>query len=147
MTAVAQRSDELRTRTRFGTLQLDKEDALIFEGRRLEPAIKVNSGMDLSQPYRMGDTDVVLVSVIGGTACPYQYYFVSATKAGAKGTAAFGSCNQATSVERKGESISVTMHGFLGPFEPEEERKRAFREIHVFVFHDGVVTVHGKPVK
>jgi hypothetical protein len=144
---VAQKSEELKTKTRFGTLELDREDALIFNGKRLEPAVKVNSGMDLSQPYRIGSADVVLVTVIGGTACPYQYYFFSATKSGAKVTPAFGSCNKGTIVERKDGSLVVTMHGFQGPFEPEAQRQKAFHETHLFVFRDGSVTDHGKLVR
>lgn len=145
--AFAQKSEELQARTRFGTFELDREGTLAFKGHRLEPPIKVNSGMDLSEPYRIGETDVVLVTVIGGTACPYLYYFASATKSGAKATSAFGTCNEATNTERKGDSISVTMHGFLGPFEPETQRRKAFGETHVFVFRDGAVTEKGKPVR
>jgi hypothetical protein len=145
--AVAQKSQELQTRTRFGVLTLDQQDRLVFRGHRLEPPIEPGTGMDLSEPFRIGQTDVVLVTKIGGTACPFRYYFVSATNSGAKATPAFGTCNEATSVKRVGNRISLTMHGFLGPFEPEAQRRKAFQQIHVFVFQDGAVTENGKPIE
>jgi hypothetical protein len=142
--AFAQQSQELETRTRFGTLNLDRQNMLAFRGHRLEPPIQPNSGMDMGAPYHIGATDVVLVTDYSGTACPFQYYFVSATKSGAKATPAFGTCNEVTSIKRSGDSISLTMHGFLGPFEPEAQRRKAFRETHIFVFRDGAVTENGK---
>jgi hypothetical protein len=145
--AFAQKSQELETRTRFGTLTFDRQNMLVFKGHRLEPQIKVNARMDLGNSFHIGATDVVLVTDYGGTACPVQYYFVSATKSGAKATPSFGTCNEATSIKRSGDSISLTMHGFLGPFEPEAQRRKAFRETHVFVFRDGAVTENGKAVR
>jgi hypothetical protein len=44
-------------------------------------------------------------------------------------------------------SVTLTMQGFLGPFEPEAQRKKAFKEKHLIVFQDGAVTDNGKPAK
>ena len=143
--AFAQSSEVLETRTRFGTLTLDKERMLVFNGQRLEPSIQVNSGMDMGTPFHIGATDVVLVINFGGACSPAQYYFVSATKTGAKATPPFGTCNDEKSVMRNGDSILVTMHGYRGPFEPEADRRKAACETHVFVFRDGIVTERGRP--
>ena len=141
--ACAQAAQELRVSTRFGHFTVAENRMLLFKGRPLDPPLKGNSGIDVGEPMRIGETDVVLVTDIGGTACPYTYYFVTASKSGAKATARFGTCNEATDVHSTRDSISVIMHGFLGPFEPEAQRRKAFREIHVFVFHDGVVSEKG----
>jgi len=139
--------DEVHSTTRFGTLTLDKENYVQFKGHRLSPAMQANNSIDLGEPYPIGVSDVVLVTIIGGTACPYLYHFVVVTKEGARATREFGTCNESEEVERKGASIEVHMHGFLGPFEPEPARKKAFRENHTFVFKDGVITDNGKLVK
>jgi|ERR1700728_52692 len=138
--ALAQNSQLLETKTRFGTLTLDDQNELTFNARPLEPPIKVNSSMDLGTPFHIGPADVVLVIDYGGTACPAQYYFVTISKLGAKGTASFGTCNDDRTVQRSGDSILVTMHGYRGPFEPDAERRKAARETHVFVYHDRAVT-------
>ena len=143
----AQNAHELKSRTRFGRLELDDQNMLTFNGHRLDPPIQPGFGMDLSEPYRFGATDVVLVTKIGGTACPVLYYFVSVTESGAHATRPVGTCNQATSIERRGDSIALTMHGFLGPFEPEEQRRKAFQDAHVLIFRNGAITDNGKRVR
>jgi hypothetical protein len=140
--ALGQNSQELQARTRFGTLEMD-HGKLVFKGQPLEPPIEMNSGMDLGEPFAIGATDVVLVTNYGGTACPAEYYFVTVSKSGAKGTAAFGTCNDDATVKRTGDSILVTMHGYRGPFEPEAERTKAAHETHVFVYRDGAMTERG----
>jgi hypothetical protein len=138
--AIAQSAQELRVSTRFGPFTLGEGRMLLFKGHPLDPPLKGNSSIDVGEPMRIGETDVVLVTDIGGTACPFLYYFVIATKSGAKATSRFGTCNEATDVRRSGDSISLTMHGFLGPFEPEAQRKKALRQTHVFILRDGVVS-------
>jgi hypothetical protein len=145
--AGAQSSEELRVQTRFGPLTLDDKDRLLFKGDLIEPVMQANSGIDAGNPFHIGDSDVVLVTIIGGTACPFLYHFVTVTQASAKATKEFGTCNESLSVERKGGSISLTMHDYRGPFEPEAERQAAFRRIVVYAFRDGLVTKNGKPLK
>jgi hypothetical protein len=88
----------------------------------------------------------VLITKSGGTSCPALYYFVTVSSSGVTATGSFGTCNEAKDIERNGDSISLTVQGFLGPYEPEAKRKKAFAETHVFVFHNGAVTDNGKPV-
>ena len=133
--------------TRFGPVDFDQNEMLAFHGQRVKPEIQGGRGTFLSEAYRMGTTDVVLVTKAGGTACPVRYYFVAVSEAGAKATGSFGTCNEATSIEHKGDSIVLKMQGFLGPFEAEDKRKKAFGERHVFVYRDGIVTDNGKSVQ
>jgi hypothetical protein len=131
--------EQARISTRFGPLTIGKDRELLFRGRPFVPSIVGNNGLDLGQPFHVGTADVVLVSDNGGTACPYLYHFVTVTRSGAKATRAFGTCNAVTRVKPNGNSILVTMRGYRGPFEPESERRRAFGQVHVFVFREGVV--------
>jgi hypothetical protein len=144
---LAQSGEELRVQTRFGVLSLDNQDRLLFKDRLIKPVMKANSGFDVGKPFRIGASDGVLVTIIGGTACPYLYHLVTVSQAGAKATNSFGTCNEARSVERKGDSISLTMHDYRGPFEPEADRNAALKRTVVFIFRDGVVSRDGKPVK
>ena len=145
--AAAQHAEELRVRTRFGTFTLDGKSRLLFNGHLIEPVMRANSGIDVGTPFHIGDSDVVLVTIIGGTACPYLYHFVTVAKSTVKATPEFGTCNEALPVERHGDSISVTLHDYRGPFEPEAERKAAEKRTEVFIFRAGVVNRNGKPIR
>ena len=92
------------SKTRFGTLEFNEKDVLAFQGKPLDPSVQ-GGGAYLSEPYPMGAKDVVLVTKPGGTACPVKYYFVTVTKDGATATRSIGTCNEATSTERKGNSV------------------------------------------
>jgi hypothetical protein len=136
-----------KSSTRFGSLTVNDQRMLLFNGHPLQPPVEGNSSLDLGEPFRIGSTDVVLVTDNGGTACPVLYYFVTVSRWGAKATPSFGTCGEVTNVKRNGNSISLTMPGFQGPFEPEAEKRKAARHRHLFVFRDGVVTENGKQVK
>src|SRR5256885_2130055 len=133
--------------TRFGALTVRDAGVLLFKGAPVEPKIEANNSLDLSEPYQIGTSDVVLVTDNGGTACPALYYFVTVTKSGAKGTPSFGTCSDLIKVKRTGDSISVSMPGYQGPSESKRAQLRAARERHVFIYHAGAVTENGKPVK
>ena len=128
-----------QVQSRFGSLSVGDDTVLRFRGHRLQPSIKGGYSLNLGRPFRMGESDVVLVTDNGGTACPYLYYFVSLSDSGAQATHSFGTCNAVISVKQKDNSILLSMHGYRGPFEPYEERIKAARQIHTFVFHDGAV--------
>jgi len=135
------------TTTRFGALTVSEAGMLLFKGKPVKPTIEANNSLDLSAPYQIGASDVVLVTDNGGTGCPATYYFVTVTKSGAKVTPAFGTCSDLIKLKRTGDSISVSLPGFQGPFESMRARSRAARERHVFIYRAGVVTENGKPVK
>jgi hypothetical protein len=133
--------------TRFGTLTVAKDRILLFKGHKLEPSIEGNNSLNLGTLLHIGPNDVVLVMDNGGTACPFLYYFLTVNKGGARATKSFGTCAELASIKRSADSISVRMPGFRGPFEPASEQRKANKERHVFLFHDGVVTENGKPVE
>ena len=135
------------TTTRFGALTVNDDKMLLFKGRPLNPPVEGNNSLDVGKPYQIGNTDLVLITDNGGTACPYLYYFVTVSASGAKPSPLFGTCAEVTAVKRNGDSILVYMSGFEGPFESERKQLRAAREKHVFIFRAGVVTENGKRVK
>jgi len=143
----AKLQDTQSVSTRFGVLSVNEDKILQFKGQSLVPVIEGNNGLDLGEVMRMGATDVVLVTDNGGSGCPAVFYFVSVTRSGAKATPEFGTCSDLATVKRNGNSISVTMPGFLGPFEPKSAQRRAAKERHVFIYRAGVVTENGRPVK
>jgi hypothetical protein len=139
--------EENNATTRFGALTVSGAGVLLFKSAPVQPTIEANNSLDLSEPYQIGAADVVLVTDNGGTACPATYYFVTLTKGGAKVSHPFGTCSDLIKVKQTGSSISVSMPGFLGPFESKRAQSRAARERHVFIYHAGVVTENGKPIK
>lgn len=143
--ALAQETNAITTR--FGALTVSDAGVLLFKGTPVQPTIEANNSLDLSQPYQIGGSDVVLITDNGGTSCPALYYFVTATKSGAKVTPSFGTCSDLTRIKRTDDSISVSMPGYQGPSESKRAQLRAARERHVFIYHAGVVTENGKPVK
>jgi hypothetical protein len=142
----AQNSDE-EIRTRFGIVGFDDNGQLRFRGHLVQPGIQTSRTLDLSGVYRLADRDVVMVTAIDGIACPYRYYFVSVNKEGAKVSDEVGTCAKADDIQSDRHSVTMIMQGFLGPFEPEEKRRKAFKEKHSIVFRNGVVTDNGNVVK
>jgi hypothetical protein len=138
--ALAQSEPAYRLATRFGELSVRRDEVLRFNEQPLEPLLKGNDGLYVGNPFVTGESDVVLVTNVGGTACPRLYWFVSVTRSGALATCSFGTCSVALTVTRSGDTIRVSMRGYRGPFEPEAEQRKAAAQTHVFVFHDGVVT-------
>jgi hypothetical protein len=135
------------TTTRFGALTVNDDKMLLFKGHPLNPPVGGNNSLDVGKPNQIGATDVALITNNGGTTCPFLYYLVTVSASGAKSSPLFGTCAEVTTVKRTGDSLSVYMPGFEGPFESERKQLRASREKHVFIFRAGVVTENGKRVK
>ena len=133
--------------TRFGSLKINDENMLLFKNRPLNPEIQGNSSLSVVGTYQLGSNDVVLIQDNGGTACPAQLYFVTTSASGVKATSAFGTCSDLIEAKQVSDSISVTMPGFMGPFESEAAQKKAAKEKHVFVLRAGVLTENGKLIK
>jgi hypothetical protein len=72
--ALAQETNAITTR--FGALTVSDAGVLLFKGTPVQPTIEANNSLDLSQPYQIGASDVVLITDNGGTSCPALYYFV-----------------------------------------------------------------------
>src|SRR5258706_3469280 len=136
--ALAQEENTIRTR--FGALTISDAVTLLFKGNPLDPPFEEDAGLSLSRLNRIGDADVVLVTLDGGKACPALYYFVTVKESGAKITHAFGTCSDLITIKRTGDSISVSMPGYQGDFESKRAQRRAALEKHLFVYRAGVFT-------
>lgn len=147
VSSAAPAQQENSVTTRFGALTISEDGKLLFRGVPVQPAIEANNSLDLSEPYQIGTADVVLVTDNGGTACPATYYFVTVKEIGIKVTPSFGTCSDLIKIKRTGDSISVSMPGYLGSFESKRAQSKAARERHVFIYRAGVVTKNGKLVK
>jgi hypothetical protein len=144
ISALAQETKDVTTR--FGALTVNEGGVLLFKGSPVQPTVEADNSLDLSEPYQVGASDVVLVTDNGGTACPAIYYFVTVTKSGAKVTPSFGTCSDLITVKRVGDSISVSMPVHQGPGMSRTARSRTARGRHVYIYRAGVVTENGKPV-
>ena len=126
--------------TRFGSLKINEQYILLYKNRPLSPTIRGNSSLSIVNIYQIGNSDVVLIQDNGGTACPASFIFLSVTSNGVKTTERFGTCADLIESKLVKESIFVKMPGFMGPYQPLEERMEAAGETHVFVFKAGVLT-------
>ena len=133
--------------TRFGSLKINDENMLLYKNRPLNPEIQGNNSLSVAGTYRLGNSDVVLIQDNGGTACPAQLYFVTVSTSGVKATSAFGTCTDLINAKQVADSISVTMPGFMGPFESKAAQRKAAKEKHVYLFKGGILTEYGKPIK
>ena len=68
--AGAQAQETATIQTRFGALMVNDAGVLLFKGAPFQPAIEANNSLDLSEPYQIGSSDIVLVTDNGGTSCP-----------------------------------------------------------------------------
>ncbi len=133
--------------TRFGSLKINDEGALLFKNRPFKPEIQGNNSLSVMGTYQIDNRDLVLVQDNGGTACPAQFYFISVSASGAKATSEFGTCADLITVKKMPDSISVTMPGYQGSFESKAAQRKASKEKHVYVFNGVVLTENGKPIK
>jgi hypothetical protein len=138
--------------TRYGTLTMQAENRVNFEGRLffhgkpLRPDVRGNNALYLRKTFRLANADTLLFEDSGGTGCPYLWYFVTVSRSGATATHAFGSCGELIDSAQSGQTITLRTHGFLGPFEPAAAQRKASGETHIYVFRHGVVTENGKAV-
>lgn len=141
---------EKKVKTRFGVVSMREEDKrLLFKGKPVAPAIEGNNGLDIVAHYEMGQSDVLLLQNIGGTACPALFHFITVSAAGLRATPEFGTCSESIypSMDSKTATITITTNGFRGPFEPEVDKQKAYMTKTVFRFANGQLTENGKSVK
>lgn len=106
--------------------------------------VQGNAALHIVAHFELEGQDIVLLQDTGGTACPALYRFASLTPQGIAVTPEFGTCSNIATVAT-GEGHSglrepvVTMNGSRGPFEPEEEQRRAHMQLHRFVLRLGQV--------
>lgn len=133
--------------TRFGALEINDENMLLYKKLPLNPEIQGNNGLSVLGTYQFGNSDVILIQDNGGVACPAQLYFVTVSASDVKATSDFGTCSDLMNIKQTTDSISITMPGFMGPFESEAAQSKAAKKKHVYVFKGGVLTENGKPDK
>ena len=97
--------------TRFGQLKTDEDGMeLLYKGKSI---VQGNNGIRLVKKFQIGESDVLLLQDRGGNACPSLYRFVALTKAGGTVSELFGSCNDLTNATQTGDTIQVSMLGYL----------------------------------
>lgn len=120
--------------TRYGKLSIDEESALLFNGKIVEPRIQGNNGLSFEEIFKIGNTDVVLIQNIGGTACPALFTLVTVSISGLSQTPDFGTCSDLAESTTNGKSITITMPKIRG------------KGMAKYVFTGGKLTENGKPV-
>ena len=141
---------EKTAKTRYGTVSVREDDnVLLYKGKPVSPEIQGNSSLNIVASYEAGKNDILLLQDTGGTACPALFRFVTLGPKGLSTTPEFGTCSDIaypTFDEKTG--ITVAMTGFLGPFEPEAQQKKAYMTKHVYRLRmDGVLVGNGKIVR
>ena len=106
--------------------------------------VQGNAALHVVAHFEQEGQDIVLLQDTGGTACPALYRFATLTPKGIAVTPAFGTCTDIATVTLNEVQDGVpepvvTMAGFLGPFEPEEEQRRAHMQLHQFTLRQGQV--------
>lgn len=133
--------------TRFGSLEVNDGNVLLFNNQVLNPEIQGNNSLSLIGVYQVADSDVVLVQDNGGTGCPALYYLLNISSSGVKPTPEFGSCTDLIFVKKMKKSIVVKMGGYRHISSSKAEFKKASKEKFTYVFKGGVLTENGKRLK
>lgn len=99
-----------------------------------------------SEEFHEGDTIKVgnkFVTIYGtsqdfiGSFCPGGSTILVE---GNKVTEPFGTCSEDFDLKVIGDKIVITQSGFAGPFEGEQEQRKAAKEKYQFTYHNGKVT-------
>lgn len=125
--------------TRYGILTIDDANLLFFQGRPVSPRVEGNSFLSFEKRFEFPNTDLVLVQDTGGTACPAQYYVINVSNRGARASRPFGTCSDLIYVSRTAEGLTVSMPGFMGPFEPRRSGQQAARKRYIYTYTKGAV--------
>ena len=141
---------EMRVKTRFGDVVVQEGDsAVLVNGQSVLPAQEEPVSIVRNAP--VGAEDVLLLQSGSGTACPALFQLLAVSAQGVQVSPKFGSCSDlvfAVVEEKPNQTpkLSIRMLGFAGPFEPEEEQRKAAQKIVEFVYQQGSLTRDGKPV-
>ena len=111
--------------------------------------VQGNSRLDIVAHFELEGQDIVLLQDTGGTACPALFRFATLTSQGIAVTPEFGTCSDIATVAMNsvtldpGPELVVSMAGYRGPFESEQEQQRAYRQLHRFTLRQGVIHEQG----
>lgn len=123
---------ETYLKTKFGTLSVDENKVLHFNGKPVTPGVMGNSALSVGPAYDMGGKVLVLAKNIGGTACPELFNIITIDKNKAVSSPTFGICDEPSKIQVFNQSLTVEVEGKQG--------------FHKYVFADGVLTDNGKVV-
>jgi hypothetical protein len=141
---------EKQVKTRFGEVVMQEGDsAVLMNGQTVLPAQEEPVSIVRNAP--VGAEDVLLLQSGSGTACPALFQLLVVSAQGVQVSPKFGSCSDlvfAVVEEKRNQApkLSIRMLGFAGPFEPEEEQRKAAQKLVEFVYQQGALTLDGKPV-
>lgn len=141
---------ETQVKTRFGEVVVQEGDsAALVNGQFVLPAQEGPVIIVRNAP--VGAEDVLLLQSGSGTACPALFQLLAVSTQGVQVSPKFGSCSDrvfAVVEEKRNQAprLSIRMLGFAGPFEPEEEQRKAAQKLVEFVYQQGALTLDGKPV-
>jgi hypothetical protein len=127
-------------------LTVSDDNALLFNGKPVSPELDVAGSLSVGQIFTLGFGEAALVVDQLGEACPAKLWIVAATGNSVKPTPKFGTCTDLYEVKQAGDTITITMAGFLGPASSRAAQAKAAKEHHVFVYKNGALTENGKPV-
>ena len=139
-----------QAKTRFGLVSVREDDMrLLFKGKPVTPAIEGNSSLSIVAHYEIGQSDVLLLQNTGGTACPALFHFITVNAAGLRATPEFGTCSDIIypSWDSKTGTVAITTNRFMGQFQSEAEKRKAYMTKTVFRFANGQLTENRKSVK
>jgi hypothetical protein len=114
-------AEEHVVHTRFGILKTkdigmdtDSPAAVYYNNQLLTDKDEDGRFLNVEKKFRIGNTDVILISDdSGGTNCPTLYFFVTTSRSEAKISPKFGTCNDLSRVKRTADSISIVMNNFM----------------------------------
>lgn len=141
---------EMRVKTRFGVVTVQEGDSSVaLNGQTVLPAQE--EPVSIVRHASVGAEDVLLLQSGSGTACPALFQLLGVSAQGVQVSPKFGSCSDrvfAVVEEKRNQAprLSIRTLGFAGPFEPEEEQRKATRQVREFVYQQGSLTLDGKVV-
>ena len=141
---------EMQVKTRFGVVAVQEGDSsVVLNGQTVLPPQEESVRIVRHAP--VGTEDVLLLQSGSGTACPALFQVLVVSAQGVQVSPKFGSCSDrvfAVVEEKRNQAprLSIRMLDFAGPFEPEEEQRKAAQKMVEFVYQQGSLTRDGKPV-
>lgn len=141
---------QAKVTTRFGDVVIKEDDSsVLLNGQVVLPA--PDEPLLIVRHASLGAEDVLLLQSGLGTACPALFRVMTVSAQGVQVSPQFGSCSDLVSAvvqtkPNQAEKLVIRMVGFVGPFEPEEEQRKAARQLLEFIYQQGSLTREGKPV-
>jgi len=133
LAAIPAQAFETFLQTKFGTLSVDEEHVLHFNGKPVTPGVMGNSSLYIGPAYQVGNKILAMTINMGGTACPELFNIITISQNKAVSSPTFGTCQEPSSVQLVNQSLIVEM--------PDQQGI-----VHKYVFAEGALTENGKVV-